>query len=296
MKTTAKLLLTACAAMLAVSCDGVKKTKNGTEYILNNDKEGKNIKYGDNLIFNFKVYNSKDSLLQSSYEKGMPGAITLDSISFKGQMNEGLLMASEGDSITIFEPVDSILAKMGKDAKPMPGILPKTKLKYIIKVLNVYDKSQEAKFREKYMALQNAYMEKMSQSAMQEEPKKLEAYMSKNAGFEKMAEGYYVNKTQKTEGVQAKAGDKLKVHYTGYLLDGKKFDSSVDRNEPFEFEVGKGMVIPGWDLAFTQLKVGEKAKILLPSNLAYGPRQAGPDIKPFSPLVFEVELLEIVKK
>jgi peptidylprolyl isomerase len=83
------------------------------------------------------------------------------------------------------------------------------------------------------------------------------------------------------------------VHYTGRLLDGTKFDSSLDRNDPIEFKLGQGMVIKGWDEGIALLKVGGKALLIIPSNLAYGSRGAGGVIPPFSPLTFEVELVSV---
>jgi FKBP-type peptidyl-prolyl cis-trans isomerase FkpA len=94
-------------------------------------------------------------------------------------------------------------------------------------------------------------------------------------------------------GAEAKAGDGVQVHYTGWLKNGKKFDSSVDRGEPFEFPLGRGRVIKGWDEGVVGMKVGGKRKLIIPSELAYGKRGAGRDIPPDAELTFEVELLDI---
>ena len=93
-------------------------------------------------------------------------------------------------------------------------------------------------------------------------------------------------------GQAAKSGDTISVHYTGYLADGTKFDSSLDRNQPFEFVLGQGKVIPGWDQGLVGMKVGGKRKLTIPPDLAYGAQGNGP-IPPNATLTFEVELLGI---
>lgn len=93
------------------------------------------------------------------------------------------------------------------------------------------------------------------------------------------------------KGAKAKAGDVVSVHYTGWLMDGTKFDSSVDRGEPFKFSLGAGEVIEGWDKGVVGMQVGGKRTLIIPSSMAYGEQGAGGVIPPGATLKFEVELL-----
>ena len=108
-----------------------------------------------------------------------------------------------------------------------------------------------------------------------------------------MCDGLQIVDLESGEGVEACAGQSVVVHYTGWLTDGSKFDSSVDRDRPFSFRLGVGQVIAGWDQGVAGMKVGGKRKLTIPPDLAYGETGAGGMIPPSATLVFEVELLEV---
>lgn len=114
-----------------------------------------------------------------------------------------------------------------------------------------------------------------------------------NAASEGAATDLKIEDLKVGEGAEATAGKTVSVHYTGWLTDGKKFDSSVDRGQPFKFSLGAGQVIQGWDKGVAGMKVGGKRKLTIPPQLGYGERGAGSIIPPNATLVFEVELLDV---
>ncbi len=110
------------------------------------------------------------------------------------------------------------------------------------------------------------------------------------------ASGLKVKLLQEGNGTQATKGSTVSVHYTGTLMDGKKFDSSRDRGQPIKFKLGEGRVIKGWDEGIALLRVGDKARFIIPSALAYGDREVGGGLIPAnSTLIFEVELMDVAE-
>jgi FKBP-type peptidyl-prolyl cis-trans isomerase FkpA len=107
------------------------------------------------------------------------------------------------------------------------------------------------------------------------------------------ASGLVIEEIRSGEGASAEAGRRVTVHYTGWLENGSKFDSSKDRDEPFDFPLGRGHVIKGWDEGVAGMKVGGVRKLTIPPELGYGARGAGGVIPPNATLIFEVELLAI---
>ena len=129
---------------------------------------------------------------------------------------------------------------------------------------------------------------------LQEERNKAEAELEKLAsGFDKTNSGLRYKILKKGDGNKAAKGNTVSVHYEGSLTNGQVFDSSYQRNQPIDFQLGIGQVIPGWDEGISLLNVGDKARFVIPSELAYGSAGAGGVIPPDATLVFDVELMEV---
>ena len=109
----------------------------------------------------------------------------------------------------------------------------------------------------------------------------------------KAPQGFWYADVKQGDGAEAEPGRTVRVHYTGWLPDGKKFDSSRDRGDPFAFTLGAGQVISGWDEGVKGMKVGGRRKLVLPPQMAYGDGGAPPDIPPGATLVFDVEVLGV---
>jgi peptidylprolyl isomerase len=121
----------------------------------------------------------------------------------------------------------------------------------------------------------------------------IQEYITRKGIKEKpLKSGLYFIESQAGNGPNPKKGQKVTVHYSGFLTNGKKFDSSYDRDEPFTFVLGEGQVIGGWDEGIALMKVGSAATLVIPSILGYGANGSG-QIPPFAPLVFEVQLLKV---
>lgn len=187
----------------------------------------------------------------------------------------------KGDKASFIVPSSLAFAEVG-----IPNRLqPYTPLNYTIEILDIQEK-----------ALYKSEKGKQNKSFIDTENEKISSYLKNNNISEKPREsGLYYIETIEGIGRLVKNGDNVKVHYTLYNLDGKKIDSSVDRGSPFTFVVGQGQVIAGWDEALTLMKKGGKATLIIPSKIAYGERKRSEDILPYTPLRFEVELIEIVK-
>ncbi|MDQ6531703.1 peptidylprolyl isomerase [Flavobacterium sp. LHD-85] len=158
-----------------------------------------------------------------------------------------------------------------------------------VEIIRVGEEAQKWNAIEAFIGLKGARMKR--EAALKAES---EAKMEQlAAGFDKTESGLRYKMIQKGEGKKAEAGKTVSVHYEGSLDNGKVFDSSYPRKKPIEFKLGIGQVIEGWDEGIALLQVGDKARFVIPSDLAYGPSGAGGVIPPNAVLIFDVELMDV---
>ncbi|MDI9875909.1 MULTISPECIES: FKBP-type peptidyl-prolyl cis-trans isomerase [Bacteroidota] len=279
-----KLTMVMAAASLVVACNKnrVEVIENVKIQIHNHDDKAKKLKDGDIITFTAKIYNSADSLLQESTEANPARAMVqpAGASGFKGSFEDGLRLLAQGDSATIYVPVDSL----SKGAQQLPPFIKKgTDLKYSVKILKVQTRADF----DKEMAA-NAQKEKQAAEARKTElPKLIQDYIAKSGKtFKTTASGLYYSITTEGTGASPKKGDVCKCMYVGKFLDGKVFDQS---KQPIDMPIGQ--MIPGFNEALTLMKKGGKATFVIPPAIGYGEQGQGP-IPGNSALVFEVEVID----
>ncbi len=298
MKSVIKLSMAVVAIFTIASCNsngGFKKIAGGVEYKILKEGSGKvTAKVGDILSVHIINMTDKDSVIMDTH-KGMngaaPKAIQIPIRESKGKYDimAWLMLLKKGDSAVFALPTDSIFPDA---ATRPPFIRAHSKVKSILVVTDLINAADAQK---KQQEAQQQQMELAKIQAAKDEVT-IQNYIKEKGlkNVQKTESGLYYIITQKGSGPNAEKGKKVNVNYTGYLLDGKMFDSNVDPSkhhvEPFKFKLGEGQVIRGWDEAFTLLNKGAKAKIIIPSTMAYGPQAMGDDIPANSVLLFEVEL------
>lgn len=276
MKKTAILL--AAATVLFAACNGYKKTESGLEYkILADDKEGKVPGKGDVFLANLRMsVMSTDSVLMETFSTDQKQYLPYDEASLK----EVFEQLTAGDSVEFHISADSLFQKTFNVPTP-PWLQPGERIRFVMKVEDVFTQEE----------LQKKNMEQMeSYRKMDEEG--LKAYVADLQNVKTTPSGLMYIIEKEGTGKTPEKGNQVSILYKGYFTNGQTFDENTDPTKPFEFAIGLGQVIPGWDEGVMLMKKGGKYKLIVPWNLAYGERGSGP-IMPYSSLVFDLEVLDI---
>ena len=292
----------ALAAMGLAGCNGgFKKGDGGMLYNIITDKSGPSIQPGDFISVDLVLKTDADSVIGSTYEMGHPFMNLMQKPPAKGDIYSGLMLLSEGDSAIIKLNIDS--ANKGRPRPP--GEKGKYQV-YVIKVQKVIQKGNlsEQVFSGRYMA----YVKSLSDEAKKQEPIKIQKYIADNKlKVSKTDSGLYYVVTKEGSGIKPVAGDTVVVNYTLKLTSGKAVETSVKSDavkyklpvspmnpyKPIRFPIGQKGMIKGWDQGMRLLNKGSKATLVIPSSLAYG-EQGNGQIPAFTPLIFDIELVDIV--
>lgn len=298
------------ATMLAasvgmVACKKTMSTSDGIEYTY--VKEGSEApKNGEFVVYHFTAKTGDDSTFISSYDQPTPAYLLYsDTLEKRSGIDEIFLGLKRGDSIVVTSTAEKIFG-----GGPLPPFL--SDGEEITLNIGVVDVLNEEVFQDYMNDLFAANQQKESEQAevqLQEDVKILENYIAENnLNATKTESGLFYVIEEEGNGPEVEEGNTVAVNYTGYVLDGTVFDTSLESvakendtfmegrpYEPIEVQVGMGRVIPGWDEGLQYLKEGSKAKLLIPSTLAYGNRQASEVIKANSVLIFDVEVTDVKK-
>ena len=269
--------------LMTVSCnmksDGYSSHSSGLKYkFIETNPSGKSPKIGDIVVLSVKYLSEEDKLIDESDFYRMQVSIP----AYQGDINNGLQMLQDGDSVCFKLQAIDFYEKtrkrdLPKELQQGDPIFVYLRLKNIISA-----KSLETERRGYY------------HTDEKQEIQLLKEYIERtNTTVEPSESGLYVVHKSEGIGLTPVAGQTLTVHYTGKTVDGKIFDTSLERGRPLKFVIGRGEVIKGWDEGFMQIKKGGKARFIIPSKLAYADKGNGNKILPYSSLIFDVELIDI---
>ena len=316
MKLTSYVLLIS-TVLVATSCSE-KKSPGGVKYKVHRKGDGKEVAFGQFLVMNMELKDSKDSVWFSSKEMGSPVIIPKPDASMEKDDGEyGVFkILTKGDSVSFQLPAETMFTKTRK--RPVPAnVDPKSLFSFNVGIRDTWTKEQVDAFQQKMMAENQLKQQKMADSLQREQQKmtdiirvqEMEALNTYLKQKRIVAQGspsgirYVVKK--KGTGKFAAAGQTALVHYAGYSLNGKLFDTSIasvakennfdnqGSNEPYPVVVSTGNVIQGWHLMLALMNKGMQVTVYIPSSLGYGQQGNGPAIPPNTILVFDMELVDI---
>ena len=264
----------------------VAPSASGVYFIEQAKGTGVKIDSGTWVTANFKVSLIDGKQIFASSDRGEPMVFEFGKRFDTRGFAEGVGQMLKGGKATFIVP-----SKMafGETGNPKAGIPPFTPIVYDVEIVNAQTKADH----EKQVAADKKKKEQQLETNKKQETSLMQKYLKEHSITAKpTASGLIYAEKVKGTGARAVAGKKVKVHYTGTLLNGTKFDSSRDKGTPYEFVLGQGQVIKGWDEGIALMNVGGRATLVVPSSSAYGPEDKG-IIPPYSTLVFDVELMDV---
>lgn len=263
--------------------EGYKATKNGLFYkfyVCDKDAALPEVGYVIDLTLACSI-NDTNVIIPPA-----KNIIQLEEPSFTTDFMEGIAMMHIGDSASFIVNIDSTFVNVFRTPELPEEFNSTDVMRFDIKINDFYPQS-EYKFK-MIEAVKQHYPEETARAK-----EELDAYFAEhNIDAKPTATGLYYVMTQEGNGEMPEVGSNVKVHYTGKLIDGTVFDSSIERGEPIEFPLGMGRVISGWDEGIMLMSKGEKGVLYIPYYLGYGDRGAGGVIPPFATLIFDVELVD----
>ncbi len=301
------LLILSVAALGFAACNGsFKKGPAGLMYNIHDDVKGDSIADGDFISLNIIAKTDGDSVLYNSYELDRPSQTFVSKPAYDGDLFYAIKLLTKGDSATFKIDLDSAEAK----GQPKPQGIKGKYVIYTVKIEEVIKK--DTANQQAFQSKVEAYFKKEGDRAKSSEVTNIKKYIDKNSvKAETLPSGLFVATTTEGKGVMPVAGDSVVVNYTGKLLSGKVFDTSVEADakkanifnparapyQPLSLIIGRGNVIPGFDEGVMKMKKGGKATVIIPSSLGYGEQgMPGGMIGPFTPLIFDLELIDVVQK
>lgn len=266
-----------------------KQTDNGLTYKVHKSNRGSKAVIDNIVKIDIAYRYPVDSVFFTNKDYDEAMYIPVIPSEYSGDIYEGLRLMAKGDSVTF--KLDALNFFTTTQRMPMvPDFIPMGDSVFVdVVVLEIFTQDEYQAYRQK----KRDEMIQEQEVARHEEDGLRQRYLDENSiTVEPEESGLIIVVNEEGSGPKPQSGQNVKVHYTGTLLDGTKFDSSVDRGEPFTFRLGAGQVIRGWDEGVSRLNIGSKATLIIPSYLAYGDQQRGPVITPYSTLIFDIEVID----
>lgn len=299
------IVLLGFAVLGLTACQQFQEGEGGMQYKIIKDNGQPKIQEGDFISVGAIIKTEGDSLLMSTYETGQPTYMAAQKPMYEGDIMSALFKLGSGDSAVFKFNIDSMVAK----GVPKPEGIEGSHLVYTFKVNHVIPKGDlsDSVFHAQVEEYITAEQEKIKNA----EAGIIENFIKKeNLTTQTTASGLQYVIEEEGNGAVAKIGDTVTVNYTGRFLTGERkvFDTSIETvakdaggnvynaqrpYEPISIPVGLGAVIPGWDEGLQLLPEGSKARLIVPSNLAYGEQGMMGGIAPYTPLEFEVEIVKV---